>query len=155
MASMEILDVGTGTIRIATTSDLAGTGGGGTGSTTGNSATNPTFVTAVVSGAVVSDSNRLPTEILGQPSVARQLAVTTVSASQVLSSTCRRVSIRARGCDMRYVVGTGAQTANATTSHFIGQDERLDIAVPANAVIAAIRESTATVNGSLAISELV
>jgi len=148
MASMEILDTATGTIRIATTSDLSGAATGGT-------STNPTFVTPVISGVAVSDTNRLPTEVLGQPSVARQLAVTATSASQTLTTTCRRISIRARGCDMRYVVGTGAQTANATTSHFIGQDERLDIAVPANAVIAAIRESAATVNGSLAITELI
>lgn len=149
MASMEILDTGTGIIRIATTSDLSG------GGATGGTATNPTFVTPVLSGVVVSETNRLPTEILGQPSVARQLAVTTTSASQTLTTTCRRVSIRARGCDMRYVVGTGAQTANASTSHFIAQDERIDIAVPANAVIAAIRESAATSDGSLAITELV
>jgi hypothetical protein len=55
---------------------------------------------------------------------------------------------------MRYVVGTGAQTANASTSHFIAQDERLDIAVPAGATIAAIREAAATVNGFLDITEL-
>ena len=152
MASMEILDTGTGTIRIATTADLA-SGGGGSG--TGGSASNPTFVSPVVAGAAVTTNNRLPIEILGQPSVARQLAVTAASASATLTTTCRRISIRARGCDMRYVVGTGAQTANAATSHFIGQDERLDIAVPADAVIAAIRETAATVNGSLAITELI
>lgn len=154
MASMEILDTATGTVRIATTTDLAAGGGGGGGGT-GGSAANPTFVTPVIDGAVVDDTNRLPTEILGQPSVARQLAVTATSASATLTPTCRRISIRARGCDMRYVVGTGAQTASATASHFIAQDERLDIAVPANAVIAAIRESAATVNGSLAITELI
>lgn len=108
-----------------------------------------------INGSPVSNTNRLPTEILGQPSVARQLAVGTASASEVLTPTCRRISIRARGCDMRYVVGTGTQTANAATSHFIGQDERLDIAVPAGATIAAIRETGATQNGSLAITELV
>lgn len=91
---------------------------------------------------------------LGVPTVARQLAVTATSASVALTAGCRRISIRARGCDMRYVVGTGAQTANASTSHFIGQDERLDIAVPESATVAAIRESAATVNGSLAITEL-
>ena len=147
MASMELIDSATGQLRTATTADLGGAGGG--------SSSDPTFTQLTQSGTAVNNTNRLPTEILGQPSVAWQLAVTTASASQALTTTCRRISIRARGCDMRYVVGTGAQTASATTSHFIGQDERLDIAVPANAVIAAIRESAATANGSLAISELV
>jgi hypothetical protein len=104
---------------------------------------------------VKNDSgNPLPTEPLGVPTVARQLAVTTTSASVSLTAGCKRISIRARTCDMRYVVGTGAQTANASTSHFIAQDERLDIAVPAGATIAAIREAGATANGSLAITEL-
>ena len=147
MASMELIDSATGQLRTATTADLGASGGG--------AASDPTFTQLTQSGTAVSNTNRLPTEILGQPSVAWQLAVTTASASQALTSTCRRISIRARGCDMRYVVGTGAQTASATTSHFIAQDERLDIAVPANAVIAAIRESAATANGSLAITELV
>ncbi len=111
-------------------------------------------VDASVGGAPVSTSNPMPIEVLGTPTVARQIAVTTSSASQALTAACRRVSIRARGCDMRYVVGTGAQTANATTSHFIAQDERLDIAVPAGATLAAIRESAATANGSLAVTEL-
>jgi hypothetical protein len=96
----------------------------------------------------------IPTEPLGIPTVARQLVVTATTASVVLTAGCKRLSIRARGCDMRYVVGVGAQTANASMSHFIGQDERLDIAVPAGATIAAIREATATANGSLAITEL-
>jgi hypothetical protein len=55
---------------------------------------------------------------------------------------------------MRYSVGNTAQTADASTSHYIAQDERLDIAVPVNANIAVIRESAATANGSLAITEL-
>jgi hypothetical protein len=103
----------------------------------------------------VDSTGRLETDPLGIPSVARQLAVTATSASIALTTTCRRISIRARGADMRYVVGTGAQTANASTSHFIAQDERLDIAVPLGATIAAIRESAASANGSLAITELV
>lgn len=116
-----------------------------------------TTTTAVVSSEVEikNDSgNAVPTEPLGIPSVARQVAVTTTSANTALTSTCKRISIRARGCDMRYAVGVGAQTANAATSHYIAQDERLDIAVPLNANIAVIRESAATSNGSLAVTEL-
>ena len=116
-----------------------------------------TTATAIVSSEVEikNDSgNAVPTEPLGIPTVARQLAVTTTSASVVLTNTCKRISIRARNCDMRYVVGVGSISADATTSHFIAQDERLDIAIPLGASIAAIRESSATVNGSLAITEL-
>lgn len=98
---------------------------------------------------------RMTTETLGIPGVARQLPVTATTASVDLTATCRRISIKARGCDMRYVIGVGAQTANAATSHFIESGERLDLAVPAGATIAAIRETAATVNGSLAITELV
>lgn len=98
--------------------------------------------------------NPIPTEPLGIPTVARQITVTTSSTNTALTSTCRRISIRARGCDMRYAVGNVAQTANASTSHFIAQDERLDIAVPLNANIAVIRESAATANGTLALTEL-
>lgn len=96
----------------------------------------------------------VPTEPLGVPTVARQLDVTAASASVQLTAGCRRVSIKARGTDMRYVVGVGAQTADASTSHFIESGERLDIAVPAGATIAAIRESASSTNGSLAITEL-
>lgn len=101
-----------------------------------------------------SRKDPLPAEPLGIPTVARQLAVTATTASMDLTPACRRISIRARGADMRYVVGVGAQTANASSSHFIAQDERLDISVPAGATIAAIRETGATANGSLAITEL-
>ena len=98
---------------------------------------------------------RLESEPLGIPGTARQLAVTTTSASVDLTAGVRRISIKARGCDMRYVIGVGAQTANAATSHFIEAGERLDLAVPAGATIAAIRETAASSNGSLAITELV
>lgn len=93
-------------------------------------------------------------EPLGIPSIARQQAVTTVSANIVLTATVRRISIKARSCDMRYSVGAVAQVANATTSHFIEAGERLDIAVPLNANIAVIRDTAATVNGTLCVTEL-
>ena len=93
-------------------------------------------------------------ETLGIPTVARQLTATATSANTVLTANISRISIRARGCDIRYVVGVGAQTANASTSHFIANGERLDLAVPSGANIAVIRESAATVNGSLDVTEL-
>lgn len=94
-------------------------------------------------------------EPLGQPGVARQLTATTTSANTALTANISRISIRARGCDIRYAIGVGTQTANASTSHFIANGERLDLAVPFNANIAVIRESAATVNGSLAVTELI
>ncbi len=94
-------------------------------------------------------------EPLGQPGVARQLTATTTSANTALTANISRISIRARGCDIRYAIGVGAQTANASTSHFIANGERLDLAVPFNANIAVIRETAATVNGSLALTELI
>lgn len=104
-------------------------------------------------------SNRTPVDTLGQPSASYQLQVTSVSNSQALNSNIRRASIYARGCSMRYIVGTGVQTANSSTSHFISIDERLDIIVPENGVIAAIAiapwNSTVVGNGVLEISELV
>lgn len=95
----------------------------------------------------------VPTEPLGIPTISRQLTVTSTSSSVNLTTTCKRISIRARSAPMRFVVGTGSQTAT-TTSHFIGQDERLDLAIPLNGVIAAIRDTAATSDGTLTISEL-
>ena len=93
-------------------------------------------------------------EPLGTPGVSRQLAASSTSASTTLTANISRISIRARFADIRYVVGIGTQTASATSSHFIANGERLDIAVPFGSSIGVIRESAATINGSLAVSEL-
>jgi len=94
-------------------------------------------------------------EPLGIPTVARQLACTNTSASTALTANITRVSIRARFADIRYVVGVGTQTASATTSNFIANGERLDIAVPLGASIGYIRDTAATIDGSLALTELI
>jgi hypothetical protein len=99
-------------------------------------------------------TDAIPVDPLGIPTVARQLAATATSASTALTATTSRISIRARFADIRFVVGVGTQTANASTSHFIANGERLDIDVPLGASIGVIRESAASVNGSLAVSEL-
>lgn len=103
----------------------------------------------------VSEANGLPTEPLGKPSVARNVTATTASVNTQLTPTVQRISMRARGADLRYSVGATAQTADAATSHFIAEDERLDIAIPAGGHIAVIRDSAATANGTLCLSELV
>jgi hypothetical protein len=94
-------------------------------------------------------------EPLGIPTVARQLTATATSANTTLTANVSRISIRARFADIRYVVGVGTQTANASTSHFIANGERLDIGVPFGASIGVIRDTAATVNGSLAVTELI
>jgi hypothetical protein len=92
------------------------------------------------------------TEPLGQPSVAREIAVGSASANTALTVSCRRISMRARGADVRYSVGSAAQTATAT-GHFIGNGERLDISVPEGANIAVLRDGA--VDGVLSVTELI
>jgi hypothetical protein len=110
-----------------------------------------TYTASVSNGLYSADA----VEPLGVPSVARQLAATATSANTTLTANVSRISIRARFADIRYVVGVGTQTANASTSHFIANGERLDIGVPFGASIGVIRESAATVNGTLAVTELI
>ena len=92
-------------------------------------------------------------EILGEPGTARQLTASSASTNTVLTSTTRRISIRAVGADIRFSIGAGAQTANGNTSNFIANGERLDFAVPLGAQIAVIRDGT--VNGTLELTELI
>jgi hypothetical protein len=95
--------------------------------------------------------NPVPVEPLGIPAVARQLAAGSASANTALTSTCRRISVRAVGADIRYAIGSASQTASAT-SHFIANGERLDLAVPATPNIAVIRN--ASTSGTLELTEL-
>lgn len=90
--------------------------------------------------SVIIDGNQIRVELLGQPSVARQLPAGASSINTILTETCRRISMRAVGGDVRYSIGTGAQSADAT-SHYIAQNERLDLRVPAGANIAIVRAS--------------
>tara|TARA_B100000282_G_scaffold45148_1_gene28075 strand:+ start:669 stop:983 length:315 start_codon:yes stop_codon:yes gene_type:complete len=92
-------------------------------------------------------------EILGVPSVARQLTAGSASINTALTSTTQRISMRAVGADIRFSIGAGAQTANGNTSNFIANGERLDFAVPLGAQIAVIRDGT--VNGTLELTELI
>lgn len=94
----------------------------------------------------------LPVDTLGSVGAARQLAAGDSSANTALTASTRRISIHARGADIRYAVGTGAQTANAATSHFIASGERLDLDVPASSQIAVIRAGST--DGTLELSEL-
>lgn len=88
---------------------------------------------------------------LGAPSVARQLAAGAASANTALTTTCRRVSIFARGAAIRYAVGSTAQTASGS-SHYIEAGERIDIALPTTPNIAVIRAGST--DGTLEVTEL-
>lgn len=113
-----------------------------------------TISSVTVSDVEISNDvgNAIPTEPLGLPGVARQLAVTTTAQPVVLTAAVKRISIKARNCDMRYSL-TG--TANASTSHYIEAGERLDLRVTTNDTISIIRDTLATSNGILEITELV
>lgn len=93
----------------------------------------------------------LPVDTLGTVGVARQLAAGAASGTST-SLTSRRISIHANGAAIRYAIGTGAQTASAT-SHYIASGERLDLDVPASAQIAVIRAGST--DGVLELTELV
>lgn len=99
-------------------------------------------------------NGRVPTEPLGAPGVSRQVSATNASTNTVLTVGVGRVSVHCRGANARYIVGSTSQTANATTSHWIADGERLDFDVPATPNIAFIRDSAATVNATIEISEL-
>ena len=91
-------------------------------------------------------------EILGMPGIAHQLAAGAASASYALTAGVFRISMRAVGADIRFAIGQGTQTADASTSHFIADGERLDFAITNGAYIAVIRD--ASTDGVLEVTEL-
>lgn len=91
-------------------------------------------------------------EVLGEVGTAKQRSATTTSAYIALTSTTKRVSIKAVGADMRYEFGTSTAVEATTTSHYIGDGERLDFACPEGTYIA-VRTVSGT--GTLEITELV
>jgi hypothetical protein len=83
--------------------------------------------------------------------VSRILAVSATSANVALTSTCRFVSlVTTAGTHVHISVGVGAQTAT-TSSHILLVNQRITIAVPFGANIAALQGS---LPGNLYISEL-
>ena len=99
--------------------------------------------------AQLSFSDRV--EPLGQAGLARQLTAGSTTSNTALTAGVFRISMRAVGADIRFSIGTGAQTAT-TTSHFIANGERLDFAVPPGGNIAVLRNGTT--NGTLEVTEL-
>ena len=96
-------------------------------------------------------------EVLGTPSASYQLNATASGSNQALTSTCTRISIRCRTSDCRLTIGTTNQSTavNATSSHFILAGERLDFAVPLGSHLGYIRDTAATANGVLEVTELI
>ena len=90
----------------------------------------------------VTPATRIEGPGLRKPGVARQLAAGSSSANTALTSTCERISIIATGADIRYAIGTSAQSANASTRHFINQNERVELDIPSSANIAFIRDAS-------------
>lgn len=114
------------------------------------------FLGADGRGRTASESDRLPIEVLGAPTVARQLTATSTGQNEQLTATCRRISIRCRTSDCRITVGTTSQAGvvSATASHFILAGERVDFAVPPGAHLGYIRDAATGVNGILCVTEL-
>ena len=76
-----------------------------------------------------------------QVGVARSIVTDTTSVNVALSPTCRFISITPTGGNhCHFQIGVGVQTAT-TSTHYIKTGERLFLAVPADAQIAAIQGS--------------
>ena len=75
-------------------------------------------------------ADRIKGSGLRKPGVARQVAAGSSTANTALTVGCERISILATTADVRYSLGTTAQTANASTSHFIKNGERIELDVP-------------------------
>ena len=70
---------------------------------------------------------------------ARTIALGATSVNQALTSTCRFVSlICTGGTHCHYQIGVGTQTAS-TSTHYLRTGERVNLAVPIGANIAAIQ----------------
>jgi hypothetical protein len=112
-----------------------------------------TISSVTVSDVEISNDvgNAIPTEPLGLPGEAWQVVVGATAEPQILTPSIKRISIKARGCDMRYSV---SGVASATTSHFIEAGERLDLRVNPNTTVSVVKDFYAIVNGSLEITEL-
>jgi len=82
---------------------------------------------------------------------ARLIAYGASSVNLALTTTCRFISIiAAGGSHVHYQIGVGSQTATST-SHYLVTGQRITLAVPPDANIAAIQGSA---SGTLYISEL-
>ena len=159
---MDIYDIATGKIRIASTTDLGGGGAASLGAPADTVATTDTGNFSIVSlikrglqnwttllariPATQLTPGLLAVDALGTPAASRVQATSATAANIALSATCRRVSMFATAGTWYSL--SGAATA---TSHYIAAFERLDFDCPASTTISVLQESTA---GSVRITEL-
>jgi hypothetical protein len=111
-------------------------------------------MTAVVLTPQVS--LRQPVESFSYPSLARRVTATTTSQNVALTSGIRAITIHVRDAACRVAIGSGPQTANATSSVFLPQGSTTTFQTPLNgaANLAVIRDTAAAVNSVLEITEL-
>lgn len=101
------------------------------------------------------DISGLSVNVVKQPLVARKIQVTAVSAEVQLTAGVKRISMYARGCDMRFRITAATGTAIATTDHFIAAGERLEFEMPnATPWVQAIAADLQSATGQLEISEM-
>ena len=109
--------------------------------------------------SITTDSVTTASTFLTEPSTtvfslraSRSITLAATSVNLALTTTCRFVSITpAGGNHCHYIIGVGAQTATAS-SHYLRTGERIVLAVPPNANIAAIQGTGAAT--TLYITEL-
>jgi hypothetical protein len=89
-------------------------------------------------------------EPLGRPLKAHTVTTSAASKPVALTPGTRRLTMRALTASARYAIGPAPQVASAT-SHYIAADERLDIAIRVDDVLAVIQGSGA---GTIEISEM-
>ena len=108
--------------------------------------------------SITTDASTTAGTFLTEPSTtafslgaSRSIVTGATSANIALTTTCRFVSLTPGGGNhCHYTIGVGAQTATAS-SHYLRTGDRIVLAVPPNANIAAIQGSGST---TLYITEL-
>lgn len=90
------------------------------------------------------------------PSLARRSTTTITSQNIALTDGIRAVNLHALGAACRVAIGSGAQTANASTSISLPANHNVTYNVPINggANIAVIRDISAIADGTIEITEL-
>jgi hypothetical protein len=111
-------------------------------------------MTAVVLTSKIS--TRKTIENASFPTVARRSTTTVTSQNTVLSSGIRAVTLHAVTAACRVALGTGVQTANASTSIYLSAGQVVTYTTPLDgpANIAVIRDTAAATDGVLEITEL-
>ena len=111
-------------------------------------------MTAVV--LIPKISIRPAVETTSFPSLARRSTTTITSQNIALTEGIRAVNLYALGAACRVAIGSGAQTANASTSISIPANHNVTYSVPINggANIAVIRDISAITDGTIEITEL-